>query len=164
MVRKGRFYVCGICGIGVWICKRCDRGHLYCSKKCSHEARRRTWKKSGRQSRQTEEGREGNARRQRDSYERRKSLENSKNLTLQGSVEPGSPAIILAEKAAEIFSAPPRETSVVSRSMQRLPMIEIVAHLVEIQDEPPFSSDNPRCHICGCPCREASSSSDQECP
>jgi hypothetical protein len=164
MVRDGRCFFCGTCGNEVWICTYCDRGHRYCSPECSLEARRKSCAESRRKHQEKEEGRLGNARRQREWYSRRKSLEKTENLTDQGSVEPGSPSIILAEKAAESCPAPPREISMESRLMQRLLLIEIAAHLMEIQDEPPSSSESPRCHICGCSCREASSPFDQGCP
>jgi len=154
MVRDGRRFFCGTCGNEVWICKHCDRGHRYCSPKCSLEARRKSCAEARRKHQEKEEGRLGNARRQREWYSRGKSFEKTENLTDQGSVGPGSPSIILAGKAAESCPAPPRENSMESPLMQRLLLIEIAAHLVEIQDEPPFSSESPRCHFCGCPCCE----------
>jgi hypothetical protein len=35
-----RIYCCGLCNALVLICRWCDCGHRYCSKKCSKEARR----------------------------------------------------------------------------------------------------------------------------
>ncbi len=154
MVREGRFFICDNCGIGVWICKSCDRGHRYCSRKCSHEARRKTWKKSGRKFRGTEAGRKGNARRQRDSYDRKKSLKNSENLTHQGSVEPQPPSIILTQKAAETPFAPRMEKSLEPRSIQRTSLTGTTARLAVGTEDRPNLRRLPRCHFCGCPCCE----------
>ena len=63
-----RVLECHRCGTRVWICKRCDRGQRYCSRKCSQEARRESVREAGRRFRRTAAGRKGNARRQQRHY------------------------------------------------------------------------------------------------
>lgn len=65
-----REFDCGICGKHVWISKSLYRGHKYCSDDCSHTARRESLRRARRRHQKTEEGRRGNARRQRE-YRRR---------------------------------------------------------------------------------------------
>jgi hypothetical protein len=74
-VRVGRRFTCGICLKEVWICRRCDRGNRYCSGECQLDGRRRSNQQAGRTFRAKEEGKQGNARRQRDWYRRQKARE-----------------------------------------------------------------------------------------
>ena len=67
---EGRVFTCGMCGRTVWICKRCDRGHRYCSKACSEDARRASSTKARRKFQRTSRGRKSNARRQLNYYYR----------------------------------------------------------------------------------------------
>lgn len=47
--------------------------------------------------------------------------------------------------------------------MKRLLLIELAFHLVKDEEESPTSPETHRCHICGCPCREATPTFDQGC-
>lgn len=95
MVEEGRHFECRHCGAEVWICRRCDRGHCYCSRTCRLEARRRGSGQARRRYQGNTAGRSGNARRQREWYWRQRSCEKvAGNLTHQGSPGPGVAAII----------------------------------------------------------------------
>jgi hypothetical protein len=45
--RWGRVFSCASCGCRVAICKRCDRGHLYCGRECRQQARRAQMRVAG---------------------------------------------------------------------------------------------------------------------
>lgn len=51
-----RFFSCKLCGQTRVICSSCDRGHRYCSKECSKEARRQSVRAAGRRYQKTEAG------------------------------------------------------------------------------------------------------------
>ncbi len=53
-----RFRKCGRCQGGFVICRRCDRGHRYCSGECSAAARQETNRAAQRRYRMSDEGRE----------------------------------------------------------------------------------------------------------
>lgn len=42
-----RRFVCDLCDEAAYICSWCDRGHRYCSDRCSEEARRRSVREAG---------------------------------------------------------------------------------------------------------------------
>jgi hypothetical protein len=75
-----RFFLCARCRNQVVICRRCDRGQIYCSKACAHEARRTNQGEAGRRYQASERGRANHAKRSR-RYRARK-----KNVTHRGSV------------------------------------------------------------------------------
>ena len=58
------------CGCLFWICRRCDRGHRYCSDRCRQETRRRQRREANRRHQQSLEGRLDHRDRQR-AYRRR---------------------------------------------------------------------------------------------
>jgi hypothetical protein len=95
MVEEGRRLGCRHCGREVWICRRCDRGHRYCSPLCRQKARRQSSRQARRRYQATSAGRSGNARRQREWYRRKRSSQKiAKHLTHQGSPGPALDAII----------------------------------------------------------------------
>ncbi len=49
-----RVFNCRQCSKEVRICRPCDRGNVYCGKKCRKEARLETWRRSGAKSRKKE--------------------------------------------------------------------------------------------------------------
>jgi hypothetical protein len=49
-----RVFKCKRCGQEARICRRCDRGNVYCGKACRKEARLETWRRSGAKSRKKE--------------------------------------------------------------------------------------------------------------
>ena len=51
-----RLFSCKLCGQTRVICSSCDRGHRYCSKECSKEARRQSVCAAGRRYQKTEAG------------------------------------------------------------------------------------------------------------
>ncbi len=88
MVEEGRRLECRHCGLAVWICRRCDRGHRYCSSACRQAARRSTSGRARRRYQAKSAGRSGNARRQREWYWRqRSSPKSATNLTHHSSTE-----------------------------------------------------------------------------
>ena len=154
MREAGRRYHCGNCGREVWICKSCDRGHRYCPGDCALEARRRSCRRAGQEHRSKEAGRLGNARRQREWYQRKRPSEKSgQNLTHHSSPDTGVPAIMPASVASDPFSkvekGEPRETQTVERTYEVVTLVDIEAALSGAL--PP-----PRCHFCGRICREES--------
>lgn len=208
-VQVGRRFTCEICFKEVWICRRCDRGHRYCSPACRHEGRRRSNRQAGRIFRAKKEGKEGNARRQRDWYWREKAREetaergvrftqdavghqqpvvaihslgdgaeaagqatasevsggqgcsqaipltaDTRNLTHQGSPELPSPSMLpphAAEEPAAQHPAKPAKPEI----MKGLIQIYTAKSLPRRRSTPQAPSLLPRCHRCGCPCREA---------
>jgi hypothetical protein len=75
-----RLFLCARCRDQVVICRRCDRGQIYCTKACAQEARRINQREAGRRYQSSEGGRANHAERSR-RYRVRK-----KNVTHQGSV------------------------------------------------------------------------------
>lgn len=59
-----RIFYCPRCGKQVVICRRCDRGHKYCSKECSREARRASNREAARRYQKTPKGARNHAARQ----------------------------------------------------------------------------------------------------
>ena len=60
-----RFFVCAHCRGLATVCSLCDRGQRYCSRRCSHTARRRKQREAGRRYQQSRRGRHHHANRQR---------------------------------------------------------------------------------------------------
>ena len=58
------------CGALFWICRRCDRGHRYCSVRCRQQVRRQQCREANRRHQQSPEGRLDHRDRQR-AYRRR---------------------------------------------------------------------------------------------
>ncbi len=67
-----RVFTCGKCGAEVVICRHCDRGNRYCSRKCSSAARRESLRRGGAAYQQTPRGKRKHAERQRRYAERRR--------------------------------------------------------------------------------------------
>jgi len=82
MESTGRFYLCQRCRIQVVICRRCDRGQIYCSDDCSKSARCEALRASGRRYQQSSKGRFKHAERNRRYRQRRN------KVTHQGSTAP----------------------------------------------------------------------------
>lgn len=60
-----RFFVCAQCRGLATVCSLCDRGQRYCSRHCSHTARRRKQREAGRRYQLSRRGRHHHANRQR---------------------------------------------------------------------------------------------------
>ena len=54
---SGRLFACRGCGCDVIVCRRCDRGQVYCAGDCSAQARRQTLRRAGRRWQRTRRGR-----------------------------------------------------------------------------------------------------------
>jgi hypothetical protein len=62
---SARLYHCARCHCQVMVCRRCDRGHVYCAKGCAQQARRDSLQRAGARYRSSRRGRLNNAERQR---------------------------------------------------------------------------------------------------
>ena len=85
MQRSARLFNCARCRCQVVICSHCDRGNIYCGKRCSQAARRQSVQAAGRRFQKSRRGRFAHAERQR-RYRRRR----RQKVTHQGS-PPGNP-------------------------------------------------------------------------
>ena len=144
--RRHRTFDCKLCGKETHICSDCDRGNVYCSRSCFVTARREQCREAGRTYGQTDEGRAGNARRQRESYERRRSRlseENREDLTHQTSEPPRCEEMIPTVVAA-ITPAPSIELAETGQEQ------ELAA--VRCCEVKPLR----RCDFCGRPCCNSS--------
>ena len=52
-----RFFLCAGCRAQVFVCRRCDRGQIYCAGACAQEARQRSQQEAGRRYQATSPGR-----------------------------------------------------------------------------------------------------------
>ena len=80
MQSSARLFICARCRCQVAICSHCDRGNIYCGKRCSETARRQSRREASRRYRRTRRGRLAHAERQRRYRQRR-----TKKVTHQGS-------------------------------------------------------------------------------
>lgn len=80
-----RVFDCPRCGLRVMVCRKCDRGQVYCGEACRSAARRESQRASARKYARTEAGRRGAARRQRDARHRRRTRESEPTVTHHGS-------------------------------------------------------------------------------
>lgn len=85
---SARLYHCARCHCQVILCRRCDRGHVYCAKGCAQQARRDSLRRAGSRYQATRRGRLNNALRQRRFRARRR------KVTHQGSVDREAPAVL----------------------------------------------------------------------
>lgn len=80
MENTARLFHCARCHCQVVICRRCDRGNIYCGTPCSQRARRESQRAAGRRYQHSRRGRFTHAERQRRYRSRRH------KVTHQGSV------------------------------------------------------------------------------
>lgn len=59
-----RHFTCGLCGKLVRICRRCDRGNIYCGEVCRESARRQSNRRRSARYQKSEVGRRNHRRRQ----------------------------------------------------------------------------------------------------
>jgi hypothetical protein len=57
MHNSARLFNCARCRRQVAICSHCDRGNIYCDKRCSQAARRRSCRQAGKRYQKTRRGR-----------------------------------------------------------------------------------------------------------
>ena len=81
MQNSARLYFCCRCQAQVIICSWCDRGHRYCTDRCSVDARSASLKRASKKYQSTRAGRFSNAARQKCFRERQKQI-----VTHQGSL------------------------------------------------------------------------------
>ena len=80
MQSSARLFNCARCRCQVLICSHCDRGNIYCGKRCSETARRRSQREAARRYQKTRRGGFAHAARQRRYCQRRRA-----KVTHQGS-------------------------------------------------------------------------------
>jgi len=98
-----RFFLCALCQAEVLICRRCDRGNIYCARGCAREARRIAQRLAGRRYQSSRRGRFNHAARAR-RYRARQ-----KKVTHQGSPPPPTDDDLLSDGSA--FTHTPRPAS-----------------------------------------------------
>lgn len=126
-----RVFFCRNCKRQVNICSYCDRGNVYCSRRCVLEGRRSSMREAGRRYQATFRGRFHHANRQRAYRTRtRAPAPIEEKVTHQGSPEAGTRTIV----AASAGSYP-------GGKVDSLPTASLEGLTV-------------RCHFCGCPCLE----------
>ena len=81
MQSSARLFNCARCRCQVAICSHCDRGNIYCGKRCSETARRQSQREASKRYQKTRRGRLAHAERQRRYCQRRR-----KKVTHQGSL------------------------------------------------------------------------------
>jgi hypothetical protein len=57
MADSGRLFVCARCRVQVLLCRRCDRGQIYCGPRCSTAARRGLQREAGQRYQGSRDGR-----------------------------------------------------------------------------------------------------------
>jgi hypothetical protein len=140
MLEEARHFACRYCAADAWICRHCDRGHAYCSLSCRKLAGIARSREARRRYQATSAGQSGNARRQREWYQRQ-SEKLAGILTHHGSTDPAmhtiippaAPVAVLAESA----NAASREIADFTRSDSTPPAIDL-------------SSGVHRCSVCQC--------------
>jgi hypothetical protein len=98
MQSSARLYNCARCRCQVVICSHCDRGNIYCGKRCSESARRQSRREAGRRYQKTRRGRFAHAERQRRYRQRRRA-----KVTHQGSSPPLPDETLLSESEPSAF-------------------------------------------------------------
>jgi len=83
MQSSARVFNCARCRCQVVICSHCDRGNIYCGKRCAQTARHQSQREAGRRYQRTYRGRLAHAARQRGYRQRRRT-----KVTHQGSPLP----------------------------------------------------------------------------
>ena len=94
METPARFYLCARCRAQVLICRRCDRGNIYCSSSCSATARQTALRTAGQRYQASRTGRFKHAERTRRYRERHT------NVTHQGSMPPAPDALLVANSVS----------------------------------------------------------------
>ena len=84
MPQTGRLFLCARCREQVVVCRRCDRGQVYCPSGCALAARRERQRAAGKRYQSSRRGRFVHARRRR--RYRRRSYASGEIVTHQGSV------------------------------------------------------------------------------
>ena len=88
MPATGRLFVCARCRAQVIVCRRCDRGQIYCDGDCSMASRQASMRVAGQRYQRSRHGRFAHAERMR----RYRSRQNK--VTHQGSAVPAADALL----------------------------------------------------------------------
>ena len=88
MPATGRLFVCARCRVQVIVCRRCDRGQIYCDGDCSQLARQANLREAAQRYRRSRHGRLAHAERMR----RYRSRQNK--VTHHGSAVPAADALL----------------------------------------------------------------------
>lgn len=107
MESTGRLYLCQRCRLQVIICRRCDRGQIYCSDACSKAARCEALRASGCRYQQSSKGRFKHAERARRHRQR------NNKVTHQGSTLPAQGVLLAANPVPdkEVGDAKPQSSN-----------------------------------------------------
>jgi hypothetical protein len=137
-----RLFLCAACRRQVRVCRRCDRGQIYCAEECRLPRRRQSVRLAGRRYQRTAPGARSNARRQK-RFRSRCAL----TVTHQGSPEAipraeEAPAVAIECASATVFPKPQEESH--RATLTSAPLV-VVARV----PPPPRS---PRCDFCGLSC------------
>lgn len=100
MEQPGRQFLCARCRDTVWICRRCDRGQIYCGRGCAQWARRLAQRQAGARYQRSRRGRFAHAARARRYRQRRKIV------THHGSAAPLTDALLNAMPPMIAVSVP----------------------------------------------------------
>jgi len=99
MAQAGRLFLCALCRAQVVICRRCDRGQMYCGRSCSKQARQAALRAAGDRYQTSRPGRFAHAARAR-RYRARQKI-----VTHQGSVPLASGDLLAAEATVALIVA-----------------------------------------------------------
>jgi hypothetical protein len=95
-----RIFNCMLCQQQKIICRRCDRGHIYCSKKCAQSSRQASRRTDSKRYQNSQTGRKNHAKRQR-CYQRQ-----FKKMTHHGSKLSPPSDLLSAEHGNPVDSTP----------------------------------------------------------
>jgi len=99
----GRLYVCARCRAQVIVCRRCDRGQIYCGRDCSLASRRASQREAGRRYQRSRRGRSAHAARMRRFRDKRN------KVTHHGSTGPAADALLASTSTTSASGPiPPR--------------------------------------------------------
>jgi hypothetical protein len=102
MPASGRLFVCARCRAQVIVCRRCDRGQIYCDGDCSHISRQANMRAAGQRYQRSRHGRFAHAERM-----RRYRSRNNK-VTHHGSAVPAADALLaLTSTTSAPVASPP---------------------------------------------------------
>lgn len=108
MHATGRFFLCARCRAQVFICRRCDRGQIYCASGCAQAARRASLREAAQRYQRSRHGRLAHAQRAR----RYRARHNK--VTHHGSPAPLSDALLPADSTRAAITGSRARASVPS--------------------------------------------------
>lgn len=138
-----RLYNCGRCGVQVRICRRCDRGNVYCALTCANSSRRESLRRAAKRYQGGYWGAVRHAARQ-GAWRRRRRRAETEIVTHQGSAEMGGTGTVAAPSTVPLVNdadaADPRADA---------PSVPLLAsHVSGSTLRGVFRFTRPRCHFC----------------